>query len=250
MGLIQSKILPHHQATEACEADSALPSNMPTPTSSTGSPLLNIAAELRNQIYDHVFDDIESISITDPEPGLTRACRQLREETLLIWHSKHQKVKAIVKHDGTQGAHADTKPLVDYITTAPPSILQAIKTIEITWIMSRNDERSSQCRGKSWRPVRDAFKKAGIKSDQISWRIQGQEYFNGGKKLASVQSKYFLRIPGLAKRMGKFLDGDGEHDEPKWPFMVQLYVDGYYRTVWGEIEMDEYYLGLHRRRDG
>lgn len=180
---------------------------------SSAPGFLKIAGELRNQIYDYFFNDIDSISMTDAVPGLVQTCRLLREETLLIWHGKHQHVKATIKHDG---AHADTEPLVDYLTNTPVALTAAIQTFEITWIMSREDERCMYGRGAMWRPVRAALKHAGVSSKQIVWRFQGGRYLEEGDGFKWVQRGQAMRETLLEKRMEEFLDGDGEMDCPLW----------------------------------
>ena len=53
------------------------------------SPLARIPPELRNEIYYHAFDGNESINVGPHiEPAITRTCRQLRSETLLLFYKR------------------------------------------------------------------------------------------------------------------------------------------------------------------
>ena len=56
------------------------------------SPLNTLPAELRNEVYDLALSDETTdgfpIQITKPESALTRACRQIRQETLAIYYGR------------------------------------------------------------------------------------------------------------------------------------------------------------------
>ncbi|GAB1727816.1 hypothetical protein NU195Hw_g2137t1 [Hortaea werneckii] len=53
------------------------------------SPLLRLSPELRNAIYEHLFDDAYAITLQDgkTQQALTKTCRKLREECLGMYYS-------------------------------------------------------------------------------------------------------------------------------------------------------------------
>jgi hypothetical protein len=54
-----------------------------------GSPLATLAPELRNRIYEFVFDTEYAVTLKDDgmQHALTKTCRRLREETLELYYS-------------------------------------------------------------------------------------------------------------------------------------------------------------------
>ncbi|KAK4553895.1 hypothetical protein LTR86_009070 [Recurvomyces mirabilis] len=108
-----------------------------TTTTMEKSPLSRLPPELRNQIYAIVFDKIRTVYIGKPKPfgpyvfhALTRTCRQLRSETLLLSFGELE-----------VRAHRSPRPLISWLTDLGPlrcSLLRKIEGIECPAEMYRH----------------------------------------------------------------------------------------------------------------
>lgn len=102
------------------------------------SPLLDLAPELRNEIYSYALGSIyqdTTISIlgNDCHPPLLRACKQIRNEALPIWYASTD-FRARVDSANTSG------PLI-WLSRIHPNDQKRIKKVVIEWNTSPSEER-------------------------------------------------------------------------------------------------------------
>lgn len=107
------------------------------------SPLNRLSAELRNRIYDLVFEENFDLHITSPRDShnlqhpLTRTCRQIREETIFVYLSR-TKFEAITLSSDYEERTAiltynmeKTERLIKWMKAQGPAQLKAIKCLQI-----------------------------------------------------------------------------------------------------------------------
>lgn len=83
--------------------DQAMPTPLPImERNCLESPLLRLPAELRNTIYDYALVTDTPLVISGPEPsqpGITRACKQTRSESLRIFYTRNSFSCVIQNYD-------------------------------------------------------------------------------------------------------------------------------------------------------
>lgn len=160
------------------------------------SPLGRLSAELRNVIYELSF---EGHKLTIPEPGITRACRQTRTESLFMFFARPFKVDV----EGSR-----SKPLTLATRSRSRDALAQVKLLNI----------ASQCTmpetgaRKDWGLLAEALAAAGFRKDRIEWSHKARSHVGSignvaqrqrDTALCELQKKYFeVEMMGLMLRPG------------------------------------------------
>lgn len=131
------------------------------------SPFSRLPGELRNTIYTLALTSEDPIDLYDGEPPLTRSCRQMRQESLLLHSSLNDFILDVFPGKGQQAAQCVTRQNSEKLHSMHSwHVICHVKVVALGPLILRTN---------SWEHdlVCAALVAKGLKKDQVSFSVRG-----------------------------------------------------------------------------
>ncbi|KAF2168602.1 hypothetical protein M409DRAFT_21348 [Zasmidium cellare ATCC 36951] len=166
---------------------------------SASSPPLKLSAELRNLVYEYALTKTAAVDFTASAPPLTRTCRQLREESLLLYYSLNDFVLRVPRDqcpvyvERFAASHFSA-------TLLGREILATIKHLNVEYHLSSSENQpppsggSQPLRRGGWLELAEALVWAGLSKGQVGWTVVSTSFDD-----PSIGRNYFMYIAESAR---------------------------------------------------